>query len=787
MKRRNLILLAVVLALFLIASCFPVRAIKLNIQTGALEIIVGETKNIALTVDPVDSSVSFTTADDSIATVSPLGVVTGVAVGNTTVAIEATKDGYKKAQGSVTITVVPVPEYTVTFEVSDLEGPVNGANVAFNSETKLTDENGLAVFSGVLRGNRQYTVSKIGYEDATEIVNVDSDKTVDVTLSNKLYTLSIEVTGEGTVTKNPDKPEYTHGEEVQLTALPDEGWSFGDWTGDLTGSDNPKAVVMDQNRSVSASFTINTYTIVATAGPGGAIEPEGQIQVNHGDDKEFIITPDAGYEIADVIVDGVSVGAVANYTFNNVVSHHTIDASFSLLEYTITVSASPAEGGSVSGGGVYKHGETVDLTAVEDDSYRFKNWTESGVVVSTDPNYSFTASTSRDLVANFIEKTYELTVNISGQGSVDKQPDKALYMPGEVVNLTAIPETGWRFLNWSGSLTGNTSPASITMNNDKTVSANFAINQYVVVVSPNPQNGGVVSGGGTYPHGETVTLNATPNEGYEFLNWTDGGVVVSTEAEYLFNATADRLLTANFALKSYTLETQVSGEGAVQRTPDKAHYTHGEIVELTAVPDNGWGFVGWSGDLEVSENPAEINMDSDKSVTATFTRNQYTVNLVAEPQEGGTVAGGGVYSFGDEATITSQASDCYLFTGWYEDGLLVSESAEYSFTVDGDRELEARFVKAVISKEFVFILENFFLGCKYDVTLELDPQITRVRFIYPDIDPEEQTPIPEEAFPDEEGKVEITAFWTNKDATAVVILCYIGDELVSQCLAELSK
>jgi phage baseplate assembly protein gpV len=55
-------------------------------------------------------------------------------------------------------------------------------------------------------------------------------------------------------------------------------------------------------------------------------------------------------------------------------------------------------------------------------------------------------------------------------------------------------------------------------------------------------------------------------------------------------------------------------------------------------------------------------MDSDKSVTATFTRNQYTVNLVAEPQEGGTVAGGGVYSFGDEATITSQASDCYLFT-----------------------------------------------------------------------------------------------------------------------------
>jgi len=171
----------------------------------------------------------------------------------------------------------------------------------FNSETKFDRREWTGHFSLVfLRGNRQYIVSKIGYEDATGNVNVDSDKTVDVTLSRKLYTLSIEVTGNGTVTKNPDKPEYTHGEEVQLTALPDAGWSFTNWTGDLTGSDNPKVIVMDQNRSVTVNFATNTYTIVATAGPGGSIEPEGQIQVNHGDDKEFTITPATGYEIADV-------------------------------------------------------------------------------------------------------------------------------------------------------------------------------------------------------------------------------------------------------------------------------------------------------------------------------------------------------------------------------------------------------------------------------------------------------------------------------------------------------
>ncbi|WP_367358725.1 hypothetical protein, partial [Mesotoga sp.] len=534
--------------------------------------LLGESRTIEYVLDPVDSSVDFSTSDNSIASVSLNGEVSAISVGQTVIAIEATKDGYKKAQGSVTITVVPIPEYGVTFEVSDLEGPVNGANVAFNSEMKLTDENGRAIFSGVLTGNRQYTVSKIGYEDSTGNVNVDSDKTVDVTLSIKLYTISIGVTGEGTVTKNPDKSEYSYGEEVQLTALPDQGWSFADWTGDLTGSDNPKVIVMDQNRSVSANFVINTYTIVATAGPGGSIEPEGQIQVNHGDDREFVITPDTGYEIADVVVDGFSVGAIANYTFNNVVSDHTIDASFSQLEYTITVSASPIEGGTVSGGGVYKHGEQVNLAAQAKGSYRFVNWTENGNELSTDPEYSIIAASNRQLVANFAEKTYELTIIVSGQGSIQRDPDKALYSSGEVVKLTAVPEIGWRFKNWSGALGGSANPAYITMNSNRTVTANFSRSQYSIVLSRNPTDGGTATGGGVYYHGDIVTVKATANDGFEFFNWTENGNEVSTDTEYSFDASGDRILIANFRPMSYDLVLQTSGEGSVKREPDKALY-----------------------------------------------------------------------------------------------------------------------------------------------------------------------------------------------------------------------
>jgi len=75
-------------------------------------------------------------------------------------------------------------------------------------------------------------------------------------------------------------------------------------------------------------FPNDTYTITASAGPHGSINPFGSITVNQGTDKSFTITPDIDYQIADVLVDGSSAGAVSSYTFTNVSQDHTISATF---------------------------------------------------------------------------------------------------------------------------------------------------------------------------------------------------------------------------------------------------------------------------------------------------------------------------------------------------------------------------------------------------------------------------------------------------------------------------
>src|SRR5207253_7639020 len=103
------------------------------------------------------------------------------------------------------------------------------------------------------------------------------------------------------------------------------------------------------NHTIAASFNLISYTIVASAGAGGAVSPSGNVVVGCGANQAFTITPDACHTIADVLVDAEAGGAVASYTFTNVTGNHTIAASFNLTTYTIVASADA--GGAVSPSG----------------------------------------------------------------------------------------------------------------------------------------------------------------------------------------------------------------------------------------------------------------------------------------------------------------------------------------------------------------------------------------------------------------------------------------------------
>ena len=122
------------------------------------------------------------------------------------------------------------------------------------------------------------------------------------------------------------------------------------------------------NHTISASFAINTYTITTSAGANGAISPSGAVSVNHGANQSFTITPDANYHIADVLVDGVSQGAVGSYTFMSVVANHTISATFAIDTYTVTYDANGGTGATIATDAITLNntvgGDSISLTKV---------------------------------------------------------------------------------------------------------------------------------------------------------------------------------------------------------------------------------------------------------------------------------------------------------------------------------------------------------------------------------------------------------------------------------------
>ncbi|PJA99554.1 MAG: hypothetical protein CO127_10250 [Ignavibacteria bacterium CG_4_9_14_3_um_filter_36_18] len=219
--------------------------------------------------------------------------------------------------------------------------------------------------------------------------------------------------------------------------------------------------------------------------------------------------------------------------------------------YTVSLSSLPVLGGSTSGGGSFNAGATVTVHATPNPGFTFTNWTEGGVEVSTNASYIFTINANRILVANFAAIEYIITLS-SNPALGGTTSGGGTFNSGSIVTVNANPNAGFAFTNWTeGGIEVSTNASyTFTISGNRTLVANFVstVLQYTVTLSANPAAGGAVtqSGTGTYNSGSSVTVTATPNAGFTFTNWTEGGTIVSTNANYQFIITGNRTLVARF-------------------------------------------------------------------------------------------------------------------------------------------------------------------------------------------------------------------------------------------------
>ncbi|MEM2613280.1 MAG: DUF2341 domain-containing protein [Nitrososphaerota archaeon] len=237
-------------------------------------------------------------------------------------------------------------------------------------------------------------------------LTISSDYNITAIFAQNNYTLTIIKIGEGSVSIDPEKSIYRHGENVTLTAIPENGYEFAGWTGDIIGNEIQVKITMTKNMSVTVHFTLRRYIINAMVnGIGGTIEPSGLIIAYYGENITFTITPNTGYHIHDVIVDEESQGPIETYTFNFVTANHTIVAQFAPNEYALNI-IMRGEGQVAKDPNkeMYVYGENVTLTATAKLGWSFTGW--SGDVSGNETTITITIKANITVYATFIPNNW---------------------------------------------------------------------------------------------------------------------------------------------------------------------------------------------------------------------------------------------------------------------------------------------------------------------------------------------------------------------------------------------
>jgi uncharacterized repeat protein (TIGR02543 family) len=143
-------------------------------------------------------------------------------------------------------------------------------------------------------------------------------------------------------------------------------------------------------------------------------------------------------------------------------------------------------------------------------------------------------------------------------------------------------------------------------------------------------------------------------------------------------------------LREFTLSISIDGSGSVTKNPNQATYPYGTVVQLTAVANTGWTFSSWTGNLSGSTNPASITMTGNKSVTAHFAQNQYTLTITLDGS--GSVTKNpnqATYSYGQVVTLTAVPGMGFLFSSWTGD--VTGTQNPTTITMTGNKAVTAHF------------------------------------------------------------------------------------------------
>lgn len=398
-------------------------------------------------------------------------------------------------------------------------------------------------------------------------------------------------TNYGLVTINGNAAEMQL-KEIQLT---NSAEGMVDFSADRT---KPDEIAVFLNEANTNSFDAVVYAALVINADGSMRVWDSTVVTTPGDSRIFrgslaytldpiviyaygVAYNDSRASVAFSNIEGEAAsfvaGLIVNHSQKMVGSSLTMTKGLVMGENETTGSSSDVDrrsvtinvtgNGTATGAGSYAIGTTVTLVATAGSGATFQGWYQNGDLVSSNASMQIVVTNNVAYEARFTGSAQNYTLELSATptnfGTVS---GAGSYPAGTTVNAVAAATSGHHFVRWTegGNTVSTNATYSFVLNGNRSLVAVFEADaqQYTIQVSAKPSEGGSVSGGGTFTAGDTVRLQATPNSGYQFVGWYNGGTLVSSNAVYEFTANANIALEANFTSgggNTVTITTSVSG------------------------------------------------------------------------------------------------------------------------------------------------------------------------------------------------------------------------------------
>ena len=353
---------------------------------------------------------------------------------------------------------------------------------------------------------------------------------------------------------------FDDGEELNLNAIAYSGYEFVSWSDGVTTAS--RTLIVTSDTTLTATFQDEVkYGILIFVNDASMGVVTGVGLYKPGETVQITATPYEGYEFVGWDDDGDgeidNTQAVRTFPATESITFHAYFQEAAVTppptpQYTLTVISSDESKGSVTGGGTYDEGTTVQIVAIPKSGYEFVQWNDGNtenprsIVLSSDS--TFTASFKEAEVTPPAETTYTVSL-IANDNAMGTVIGGGSYKEGTTIQIAAMPNEGYEFVQWNDGNTDN--PRSLVVTENTVLMAVFRAvstppveekTYYIVTLIANPTDGGTFLGAGSYEEGTTAIIAAQPSEGYEFVNWNDG---VNTAARQL-TVNDNIILVANF-------------------------------------------------------------------------------------------------------------------------------------------------------------------------------------------------------------------------------------------------